>query len=243
MVTSNSSDIFRVATAYEGAKESWSVTPDTAEATRALGRARFWDAFAGRYGLPGAALASAETQAEAALSDGQTAVDGLRLSQRYDLSHMTVDDVLSLAEDLRAAQRLTQEDADLLSYRLDGLSFGTDRVFSNSPIAEFARSLQTGASRGLSRTLDLIAQQEEQVQYLIDNNADSRAIYNANSVLSQLRLYEREQQLYAQINASRDARGQDAFGGVFGGAQFGPFSAPADLISLPPAAISLFATS
>ena len=245
MLSDNTSDIFRVATAYEGAKESWSIEPDAASATRELGRARFWDAFAGRYGLPGAALSDAEAQAEAATASGETAVGALAISQRYDLSNMSIDDVLGLADELRAAQRLTQESADLLGYRFDALSFGGDSVFSNSPVAEFARSLQ--GSSGTSRTLDLIAQQEEQVQYLVDNDADPRAIYNANSVLGQLRLYEREQQLYAQIEASRRDRDEDALsglgGGGLGGGGIGPFSAPTDLISLPPGAISLFATS
>ena len=232
MLPTDNADIFRVATAYEGAKESWSVSPDAAPATRDLGRERFWDAFAGRYGLPGSALSNAEAQAEAAMASSDTSIDGLAISQRYDLSAMSLDDVLSLADELRAAQRLSSESADLLGYRLDALSFGADSVFSNSPVADFARSLQ--GSSGSSRTLDLIAQQEEQVQYLIDNDADPRAIYNANSVLTQLRLYEREQQLYDQINSGR--RDQDQGG-------FGPFAAPTDLISLPPGAISLFATS
>jgi hypothetical protein len=233
MLGTNNSDIYRVATAFEGDKEFRTVEPDAAAATRELGRARFYDALAGRYGLPGTAFTQADAVAEAAQAPGSTPVSDLAVADTLDLSRMTVDQVIDLADMLRGSGRLTDEPADLLSYRLDGLSYGSESVFSRSPVADFARSLSSG---GGNRTVDLIAQQEEQLRYLTENDADPKAIRGARSVLSQLRQLQLEQALYAQIDAGRD-RSDDAAGG------FGPFSAATDLISLPPSALSLFATT
>lgn len=225
--------IYRVATAYEAAKKSRTVTPDAAEATRELGRARFYDALAGRYGLPGSAFTGTEGFAQAAQASEDTPVSELDITQAYDLRSMSIDQVLELADTLRGAGRLEPGEGDLLGYRLDALTYHGDTVFSNSPVADFTRSLSQG--RGQSRTVDLIAQQEEQLQYLTENNADPKAIRGAQNVLAQLRLLQAEQALYAQMNAGREGREESA--------GFGPFSGPTDLMSLPSSAVSMFALS
>lgn len=233
MLGTNNSEIYRVATAFEGDKEARTVTPDAAGATRELGRDRFYDALAGRYGLPGSVFTRADAVAEAANADGGTAVADLAATESYDLSRMTVDQVVDLADMLRGAGRLSDDPADLMSYRLGALSFGNEAVFSNSPVADFARSLSNG---GGNRTVDLIAQQEEQLRYLTENDADPKAIQGARSVLSELRQLQLEQALYAQIDAGRE-KSEDAAGG------FGPFGATTDLLSFPPSALSLFAAA
>lgn len=226
-----STSIYRVATAYEAAKESRTVTPDAAEATREIGRARFYDALAGRYGLPGNALTGAADFAQAAQASDQTAVSELSIGQRYDLRNMTIAQVLDLADTLRSAGRLEPGEGDLLGYRLDALTYRGDSVFSQSPVADFARSLSQGS--GTTRTVDLISQQEEQLQYLSENDADPKAIRGAQNVLAQLRLLQAEQALYAQMNSNADDQA--------GNGGFGPFSGPTDLMSLPSSAVSMFA--
>jgi hypothetical protein len=236
MLPTNNSSIYRVATAYEVAKQSQTVVPDAAETTRAIGRARFYDALAGRYGLPGSALAGAEAAAQAYSQTGDTT--GSDIAQRYDLSAMTVDEIQALADELKGAGRLDQSGADLMQYNLPDLPFGSDSVFSTSPVAAFARAMGQGGSTASRRTLDLITQQQEQIEYLSENNADPRAVRGAQAVLGQLRLLQAEQALYAQMDGARDKRmdqGQDRQSG-----SFGPFGAMTDLMSLPASAIALF---
>ena len=234
MLPTNNSSIYRVATAYEAAKQSQTVAPDAADLTRDLGRARFYDALAGRYGLPGSALSGVRETAQAGGKSGTTSSVDQNIAQRYDLSALSVDEIISLADDLKNAGRLDQSDTDLMQYNMQSLPFGVDSVFSTSPVAAFARALGQGSSTG-SRTLDLIRQQEEQIQYLSDNDADPRALRGAKAVLGQLRLLQAEQSLYAQMDAARDkADDRQTSGG------FGPFGAMTDLMSLPPSTIALF---
>lgn len=203
MLPTNNSSIYRVATAYEAAKQSQTVAPDAAALTRDLGRARFYDALAGRYGLPGSALSGAHEAAQ--------------------------------ADDLKNAGWLGQTDTDLRQYTMQTLPFGLDSLFSSSPVAAFARAMGQNSSSASSRTLDLIRQQEEQILYLSDNDADPRALRGAKAVLGQLRLLQAEQSLYAQMDAARDkADDRQTSGG------FGPFGAMTDLMSLPPSTIALF---
>ncbi len=216
-----SSDIFRVATAYEASNDSRTVVPDAAEGVRAQGRARFYDALAGRYGLPGSIFAEG--------SRDDTARNPV--SDYFNLRAMTFNQTDGLADMLRDTGRLDRTDSDLLSYRLGGLSYAGDAVFSTSPVAQFAR--QMAGARGTDRTTDLIAQQEEQLGYLTENDADPKAIRGARNVLTQLRQLQIEQSLYAQFDSARDRRS-----GKDGG--FGPFGAAVDMISLPPSAIALF---
>jgi hypothetical protein len=234
MAGAAASSIFRVATAYEAAKETQTVEPEKAEGVRALGRARFYDALAGRYGLPGSAFSDPIAARDRPAAETQAGA-------RYDLHAMTVGEVLDLAEELRGGGALDAEAADLLGYRLDALPFAADSVFSASPVADFARSLQRdGSPRG--RTTDLIAQQQEQLRYLTENGADPRAIRGAQRVLGQLQLLDAEQALYAQIDSNRrDFRdGGAGSGGGFGG--LGPFGALTDTLSFPADALTLFAT-
>lgn len=231
MLPTNNSDIYRVATAYAAAKDAQTVAPDQADLTRELGRMRFYDALAGRYGLPGSiytdAIAASETDAGG--DSGAASGD----ATGYDLSNMTVDQVLHLADSLRASGKLDQQSADLMGYRLDALPFSMEQVFTSSPVADFARSLGQGQSGAGARTLDLIRQQEDQLRYLTENNADPRAIRGAQSVLGQLRQLQVEQALYAQIDAGRKGGDRDSGG-------FGPFGATTDMMSLPPSAIAMF---
>ena len=227
MLPTNNSSIYRVATAYEAAKQSQTVAPDAADLTRDLGRA-------GRYGLPGSALSGVRETAQAGGKSGTTSSVDQNIAQRYDLSALSVDEIISLADDLKNAGRLNQTDTDLMQYTMQTLPFGLDAAFSTSPVAAFARALGQGSSTG-SRTLDLIRQQEEQIQYLSDNDADPRALRGAKAVLGQLRLLQAEQSLYAQMDAARDkADDRQTSGG------FGPFGAMTDLMSLPPSTIALF---
>lgn len=231
MATAAASSIYRVATAYEAAKETRTIEPEKAEGVRALGRARFYDALAGRYGLPGSAFSEPMRGLDRPVAETEA-------GRRYDLHAMSVGEVLGLADELRGRGSLDTEAADLLGYRLEALPFAADGVFSRSPVADFARSLQREtAPRG--RTLDLIAQQQDQLRYLTENGADPRAIRGAQRVLAQLQLLDTEQALYAQIDSGRrDAR--DARDG--GGGALGPFSAITDTLSFPADALTLFAT-
>ncbi|MEQ8444060.1 MAG: hypothetical protein RIM72_08340 [Alphaproteobacteria bacterium] len=235
MLSTNNSDIMRVATAFESQKELRTVDPEVADQTKLLGRDRFYDALAGRYGLAGNIFREADRMAQAAGADGDTALSGLDLTQRYDLSAMTVDDILALAEQLRGARQLTGEQADLMGYRLDNLSFSSDGAFSSSPVAEFARFMEGYGGSGNNRTVNLIRQQEEQLQYLVENDADPKAIAGSRAVLSQLRQMQVEEALFAQMDAARERKDDRSSGG------FGPFGASTDLFSLPPSAVSLFA--
>lgn len=230
MTGAAASSIYRVATAYEAAKETRTVEPDKAEGVRALGRARFYDALAGRYGLPGSVFSDPRHAPDTPVSD--TAAGA-----RYNLHEMTVGDVMDLADSLRNGGALDGETADLLGYRMDSLPFATDGVFSASPVADFARGLQRdGGAR--QRTVDLIAQQQEQLRYLTENRADPRAIRGAQRVLAQLRMLETEQALYAQMDSAR----RDTPMGGGGGGGIGPFSGLVDTVSFPPEALTLFAT-
>lgn len=220
-----SSDIFRVATAYEASKETRTVSPDAAEAAKSLGRARFYDALAGRYGLPGS-IFDASDNAPSGL-----AAAGNPVSDYFNLRAMTVAHTQGLADRLSGAGRLDRQDGDLLGYRLDSLPYAGDSVFSTSPVAQFVRQLSS--ARGENRTTDLIAQQEEQLRYLTQNEADPKAVRGARNVLAQLRQLQIEQNLYAQFDSSRDYRDRNRSG-------TGPFGAAIDMISLPPSAISLF---
>ncbi len=227
MLPTNNASIYRVATAYEAAKEAQTVAPDAASATRDLGRARFYDALAGRYGLPGDALSGL---------GGSAFPDDPDTEQRYDLQSMSVDEILALADSLRGSGRLESGDADLMGYHLDALPFAQDSVFSRSPVADFARSLTGTRSSAADRTLDLIGQQEEQIRYLTENDADPRAIRGAKAVLGQLHQLRAEQALYAQMDSSRDSRDKKESGG------FGPFGALTDLINLPASTLALFSS-
>lgn len=173
MLDENNSAIFRVATAFEAQKEARTVTPDAAAATRELGRERFYDAFAGRYGLPGNALSAPA----AALRSGSAETE------------------------------------------------------SASPLAAFARTLTGGSPMG-NRTDSLIAQQQEQIAYLTENDADPKAIRGAKAVLSELQQLRIEQSLYAQMDAQRDRSDRDTTG-------FGPFGAAYDGLSMPPSLLTL----
>gem|GEM_PF-907265 len=234
MLSTNNSEIMRVATAFESQKEYRTVDPDMADQAKLLGRDRFYDALAGRYGLAGNTFQEADKLAQAANADGETALSSLGVSSRYDLSSMTVDEILELADSLRNAKRLTDEQSDLLGFQFGNLSFASDGVFSSSPVAEFARFMEGYGGTSKSRTVDLIQQQEEQLQYLVENDADPKAIDGSRAVLSQLRQMQVEEALFAQMDAARDRRDEGSSG-------FGPFGASTDLFSLPPSALSLFA--
>lgn len=217
------SDIFRVATAFEAAKGTRTVEPEAAAAVKTLGRARFYDALAGRYGLPGAIYESTEHADTRDMS-------GNPVADYFDLRAMTFSRTTGLAEMLNGAGRLGREDSDLLAYRLGALSYSSDSIFSTSPVARFARQLSD--SRRTDRTTDLIVQQESQLRYLSENNADPRAIRGARNVLSQLRQLQIEQSLYAQFDSARDRRTQGRSG-------LGPFGAAIDMMSFPASALGL----
>ncbi|MDF1748444.1 MAG: hypothetical protein P1V34_06175 [Alphaproteobacteria bacterium] len=235
MLPTNNSSIYRVATAYEAAKQSQTVVPDAAQATKEIGRARFFDALAGRYGLPGSVLSGATDAAQAYGKSDNTETADMDIAKRYDLSALSIEEILSLADDLKTAGRLDTSSADLMKYNMQALPFGQDSVFSTSPVAAFARAMGQGSSSAANRTLDLIRQQEEQIQYLSENDADPRALRGAKAVLGQLRLLQAEQTLYAQMDSARDRTDDRKTGGGFG-----PFGAMTDLMSLPASAIALF---
>lgn len=211
-LATDNSEAFRTATAYEASKETRLVKPEDADRTRAQGRAGFYNALMGRYGLPG----SVATQMDARVAD--TAA-----GDSYDLSEMNVTEVLALA------QRLT--------------GGGT------SSLGLFGGGNTTG-----DPTLDLIVEYEARIETLTQEGADPKAIDGAREVLRQARLLQAEQALFRSLDAARDDR-EDGRGGVgYGGFlnagigvpatdALGPFSAPADLLSIPPSAITLLMTS
>ncbi len=210
-LATDNSDIYRTASAFEASKESRLVKPEEADLVRERGRAVFYNQLMGRYGLPGSAATSLEQPV------AETSAGG-----RYDLTDMTVTDVLSLAQELTG---------------------GTSVGFP-------------GASSSSNAT-SLVTEYEAHLEHLIEEDADPGAIDGARNVLEQARLMQAEQALYRSLDAARDNQEEgDGFGfgslglggflgsglGAGGGNGLGPFGAPADLLSLPPAAITMMMT-
>lgn len=223
--------IFRVATQAVALREAMTVRPDKADAAAALGRDRFWDVFAGRFGLPGAAftqpreLAAQTAPAAQASAEGDGGGDG----PRYDLSAMSARQVIDLADRLRDAGALDAEPRDLLALRPQGLPYAADPVFAASPVSRLAAGLSSGFGPRFDGTWNWIAEHTAQHRYLVEEGGDPRAVRGSERLLEQLYQLQAEQALYAvqdQARARREgdraAGGGDPFAGLFAGPAGGP---------------------
>ena len=166
MLSTDNSEIFRVATAYAAAKKSATVEPDAAQAVRDLGRDRFYDALANDYMAKNAA-------------SGAGGLGGLGL-------------------------------------------------LSGSSVSGFAGFL--GIQQ--DNTSAWIADQEAQIEQMVEDGADAKELQGAYNVLAQLRLYQAEQAMYAQMFPEDEDRQNTGFG---------PFGASIDTNSMPSDALALFA--
>ncbi|MCR9222232.1 MAG: hypothetical protein NXI21_18580 [Alphaproteobacteria bacterium] len=239
MPTTGASAAFRTATALEAMRRATSVAPEEAPYAAEAGRARFYDALAGRLGLPGSAVSSGPS--DSAVS--------LRADLQIDPARTDVAGVRRLAGALGAGGWLDRDGAGLLGLGFGGLSFAADPVFQASPLALFARGFagqalgglsgwpSGGASGGASGAVwDWIAEHRAQHQFLVQEGGDPQAIRSSEAVLDQLHRLRAEQALYAAADRARDAReGREPDAGR------GLFSGPFQTLALPPQALALLA--
>ena len=101
-------------------------------------------------------------------------------------------------------------------------------LLSGSTVSGFAGFL--GAQQ--DSTSAWIADQEAQIEQMVENGADAKEIQGAYNVLAQLRLYQAEQAMYAQMFPEDEDRQNTGFG---------PFGASIDTNSMPSDALALFA--
>lgn len=210
--------IFRTATQAVAWRRATTVPPEKAEAAAALGRDRFWDVFAGRFGLPGAAFTAPRDLAAEAASGADAA------GPRFDLTAMSARQVISLADRLRAEGALGDEPADLLGLRPHGLPYADDPVFSASPVSRLAAGLSGGLGPRFDGTWNWIAEHTAQHRYLVEEGGDPRAVRGSERLLEQLYQLQAEQALYAVQDQTRERREEgragpagDPFAGLFGG--------------------------
>ncbi|MEQ8602659.1 MAG: hypothetical protein RIB45_05020 [Marivibrio sp.] len=208
--------IFRAATQAVALREATTLRPEKADAAAAMGRDRFWDVFAGRFGLPGAAFTEPrDLAAQAAQRDGASA------GSRYDLTAMSARQVIELADRLRADGALEAEPADLLGLRPQALPYAGDPVFSASPVSRLAAELSGGFGPRFDGTWNWIAEHTAQHRYLVEEGGDARAVRGSERLLQQLYQLQAEQALYAVQDQARDRREEGRAGA---GAAVDPFA-------------------
>lgn len=205
-LSTDNSDIYRTATAYEASKETRLVKPEDADRVRADGRAKFYNALMGRYGLPGAAAARMETPV------AETAAGA-----RYDLSDMTVTDVLTLAQELTGG---ANSGASLL-----GAVSQSDPT--QSLIAEYEARLDTLiAEGGDPKAIE-----------------GSRNVLNqARLMQAEQALYRSLDAARGDRDDETTGFGGFLNAGIGTADALGPFAAPTALTSLPSSAIALMLT-
>ncbi|NMM46629.1 hypothetical protein HH303_19215 [Rhodospirillaceae bacterium KN72] len=101
-------------------------------------------------------------------------------------------------------------------------------LLSGSTVSGFAGFL--GVQQ--DSTSEWIADQEAQIEQMVEDGADAKELQGAYNVLAQLRLYQAEQAMYAQMFPEDDDRENTGFG---------PFGASIDTNSMPSDALALFA--
>ena len=101
-------------------------------------------------------------------------------------------------------------------------------LLSGSTVSGFAGFL--GGQR--DSTSAWIADQEAQIEQMVEDGADAKELQGAYNVLAQLRLYQAEQAMYAQMFPEDEDRQNTGFG---------PFGASIDTNSMPSDALALFA--
>ena len=205
-------DVMRSDTQLEVTRRKLAGEPERADLVRARGRDSFYDAFWGRYGLPGNTL-----------SQPVSAIDGVK--DGFDLTNMSAADVIALAQDLVNSGKLEGQEGALLGFDFDRLSFAGDMAFLSSPLA----LLQGGLSQGTatSRTYNWLNEYQSQLLHLQENNASSAAIDGTRNVLDQLNLLQTEQNMYWAMGLYSDGSKRDSTGFLSGG-----LVAPTNLVAL-----------
>jgi len=228
----STSALFRTATAFEAARQAVSVQPDDADKVAETGRARFYDALAGRYGLPGSALVA---PARAVMPDDSP--DSLHpdsLPAAHDLRAMTTEAVRDLARRLTDAGRIDGEAGALMGLDFASLPYAADQALQRSPLSLFAGAWGQGQRTG---TWDWIVQHTEQHRHLVAEGGDPRAIDGSKRVLDQLHQLQAERALYATQDRARDGRDDGERGQGWGGASllgnpFDSLAMPSELLGL-----------
>lgn len=171
-------DVFRAATAHEAMRRAVTVAPDKADAAAERGRARFFDALAGRYGLPGSIFPAAPFE------------------ETGDPTRLTVDGVRALARRFAEAGALDRDAAGVLGLDFGGLDFAATPVFQRSPLGLFAQAYGDGGF-GVGRTWDWLATHHAQHRFLVAEGGDPAAIAASEQVLHQLEQLRAERAFYA----------------------------------------------
>lgn len=174
-------DVMRSATQLEAMRRGLGVDPMRADEARTQGRDAFYNAFWGRYGLPGNVLSNPIS----------TVGD---FEDRFDLTDMSATDVIALARDLLSSGLTGRTEASLLGFDFDALPFAGDRAFLSSPLA----ILQGGLSQptALGRSYNWLNEYQSQLTHLQDNGAAPTAVKSTRNVLDQLNRLQTEQNMY-----------------------------------------------
>ncbi|RED52536.1 hypothetical protein [Aestuariispira insulae] len=195
----SNAEVMRVATQFEAMRRTVSVDPDNADMTRQKGREEFYNSFMGRYGLPGSAKDPAIT-------------DLPGLAEAYDLSSMSVREVIALAGDLMKAGMGQGLETSLLGFDFSNLPFAEDPIFHQSPLFFINSTLGLPGRR--DRSYDWIMEYEAQLKHLTEEGGDARAIDATRNVLGQLRKLQAERNMYAAMGldgGDDEDVGQDGF--------------------------------
>lgn len=179
----SNADWFKTATEYEALRQKTTVTSDQAETAKAQGREQFYTAFWGRYGLSGNPM------------DAQ--LDADEIAQEFDLTSMSVRDVIALAGDLLKSGLGQAQDMALLGFDFAQLSYVGDEAFRASPLNLINSSL--GLSGRKDQTFNWIMEYEAQLRHLNENGGDAKAIQGTRNVLGQLRQLQTERNMYAAM--------------------------------------------
>lgn len=205
-------EIMRTATELEVMRRRLGVAPAAAEAVRVQGRAQFYDAFWGRYGLPGNTMSQRDFGA-------------VNPDEQFDLTDMPVADVIALAQDMVKANKIGSLEGSLLGFEFDRLPYAQDKAFLSSPLAILRGGLDRPSAMG--RTYNWLGEYQNQLRHLENNRASASAIKGTRNVLQELSRLQTEQNLYWAMGFYQD--GSDREGGnLFTGG----LVSPSNLIAL-----------
>ena len=203
----SNAEVMRAASQFEAMRRRTGIDPGEAEIAREQGREQFYNSFMGRYGLPA--------------DVGETAVADLPgLAQAYDLTNLSVRDVVSLAGDLMKAGMGSVLDMSLLGFNYADLPYAEDPVFHNSPLFYINSTLGLPGRR--DRSYDWMMEYEAQLRHLTENGGDARAIESTRNVLAQLRKLQAERNMYAAMGLNGNDDQENAAEAFYGGGLLSP---------------------
>lgn len=210
---------YRVATQLQAMRQRLAVPADEAGAVRAQGRARFYDAF---WGIGAAATDNGDAFARVK--------DLAGVEERYDLTNMTVQEVVALARDITGGGYLSAAQGDLLGLSFNRLPYAWSAPFQASPLVILAGGMSGRA--GMQQSYNWLNIYRDQTGFLQDTDAPGAAIDDSQRVLAELERLQAEQSMYWAIDLARTGPGSRRQNGGFGGYGGAALMTPASYWSL-----------